>query len=73
MRVCMCETAPALMEKWSVAQGPALVSSCISHLQCFSCLPFSSPAIVLRVFLQWTVAGAAGPSGAPVVGPATLA
>lgn len=50
MCVCMCETAPALMEKWSVAQGPALVSSCISHLQCFSCLPFSSLSIILHVF-----------------------
>lgn len=31
--LCVCETVPAIMEKWSVGRDLALVSSCISHLQ----------------------------------------
>lgn len=49
--VCVCETAPALMEKWSVGQLPALVSCSISSslpavFRCsvFLCLDFSPPS-----------------------------
>lgn len=41
------------MERWSVAQGLALVSSCISQLQCFCCLPLLSLSIALLVFCSF--------------------
>lgn len=83
----MSSSAPALMEKWSVEQLPALVSN--FTVECsFGCTFIISPlplslfldgifSLIVSFFLhlypvcmcvcQWTVAGAAGHSGALAV------
>lgn len=82
------QTVPALMEKWSAEQLPALVSDftinctfectftcvspCLSLFFLLSAIVSHSLCLslsfILCVFSQWTVAGAAGPSGALAVG-----
>lgn len=75
---CVSSTVRALMEKWCAEQLTALVSGFTSHysFKCtFTCVPLCfllslSPILSLSFSVfnpvcvsQWTVAGAAGPSG----------
>lgn len=50
----VCETVPAIMEKWCVAQGLALVSSCISHRSIFSHPSFSFRTVILNEFFSFS-------------------